>query len=139
MTKLYEKFFYKYDTDPEFSATYTGLRAVYILGLAAGVLHIIDAALMALVFKQAQDKLKAEDKAGDIEQPETCCGSCGDTMLTSVKRISKILEIALASLCQYLLFNYGVEWVYITIIRMIRHVFSFPDIPICSGQASRCS
>ena len=104
MTKLFEKFFYKFDTEPEFSATYTGLRAAYIMGLVAGALHITDAALTALVLRR-----KAGEKIGAIEQPETCCGSCGDTILTSIKRISKILEIALASVCQYLLFNYGVE------------------------------
>ena len=105
MTKLFEKFFYKFDTDPDFSATYTGLRAAYIIGLVAGVLHIIDAALAALVFRNKN----AEEKVGTIEQPDGCCGSCGDTILNSIKRISKILEVALASVCQYLLYNYGVE------------------------------
>ena len=105
MTKLFEKFFYKFDTDPKFSATYTGLRAAYIIGLVAGILHIIDAALAALVFRNKS----AEEKVGTIEQPDSCCGSCGDTILNSIKRISKILEVALASVCQYLLFSYGVE------------------------------
>ena len=106
MTKLFEKFFYKFDTDPEFSATYTGLRAAYILGLVSGALHIIDATLTALVFRRQS----SEEKADAIEKPETCYGSCGDTMLILIKRISKILEVALASVCQYLLFYYGVEW-----------------------------
>ena len=101
MTKLFEKFFYKFDTDPEFSSTYTGLRAAYILGLVAGVLHIIDATLTALVIRRQS----SEEKAAAVEKPDTC----GDTMLFLIKRISKILEVALASVCQYLLFNYGVE------------------------------
>ena len=52
MTNLYEKFFYKYDNEAEFSPTYTALTSAYVLGYARGVVHVLDAVLTAMILRK---------------------------------------------------------------------------------------
>ena len=122
MTNLYEKFFYKYDNDAEFFQTYTALTSAYVLGYAVGEWF-----MFLMLCSQRwywEKKLQREGRSrspGAFQQPETCCG---DNILTTIKRLSKLLEVALASVCQYLLFNYWVEWVTSTVVNSHGFVFS---------------
>ena len=48
---------------------------------------------------------------GAIHQPESCCGccGCGDTFLTSPTGFTKLAELAISVVCQFLMLHYGVE------------------------------
>ena len=109
MTNLYEKFFYKYDNEAEFSPTYTALTSAYVLGYARGVVHVLDAVLTAMILRK-KNTSNEKDGAGAFQQPETCCGSCNDNILTTIKRLSKLLELALASVCQCSFSYLIMEW-----------------------------
>ena len=57
---------------------------------------------------QMSPRRDVEAGAGGVHDPESCCG-CGDTFLTSPTGFAKLAEVTFATLCQFLLLNYGVE------------------------------
>ena len=59
---------------------------------------------------QMSPRRDVEAGAG-VHDPESCCGccGCGDTFLTSPTGFAKLAEVTFATLCQFLLLNYGVE------------------------------
>ena len=50
-------------------------------------------------------------EVGVVHDPESCCGccGCGDTFLTSPTGFTKLGELAIAVVCQFLMLHYGVE------------------------------
>lgn len=60
---------------------------------------------------QMSPRRDVEAGAGGVHDPESCCGccGCGDTFLTSPTGFAKLAEVTFATLCQFLLLNYGVE------------------------------
>ena len=80
-----------------------------------------------------------KDGAGAFQQPETCCGSCNDNILTTIKRLSKLLELALASVCQCSFSYLIMEWSE-SLVQLWTVMDSFSlDCLRCWGQDSRCS
>jgi len=51
-------------------------------------------------------------EVGVVHDPESCCGccGCGDTFLTSPTGFTKLGELAIAVVCQFLMLHYGVEY-----------------------------